>query len=157
MAVSPVLKQRNEWNISGTSIGKTTMRFDHRDSLAALAMIRRDRPRSAWLRLLGQVLQLAEGQGELVRHGERTWASATFSGVRHSIVLSFSGCGAVAVGERFIAAVAVGERFIAALDEHEFDIRGQLVADASVIEVSHDYLPEPRLVAAFELLLLEDI
>jgi hypothetical protein len=112
------------------------MQFDHRDSLAARAMIRRDRPRSAWLRLLGQVLQLAEGQGELVRHGERTWASATFSGVRHSIVLSFSGCDAVAVGERFIAA---------------------LVADASVIEVSHDYLPEPRLVAEFELLLLEDI
>jgi hypothetical protein len=123
------------------------MQFDHRDSLAARAMIRRDRPRSAWLRLLGQVLQLAEGQGELVRHGERTWASATFSGVRHSIVLSFSG----------YDAVAVGERFIAALDEHEFDIPGQLVADASVIEVSHDYLPEPRLVAEFELLLLEDI
>ncbi len=123
------------------------MLHDHRDALAVRATIRRDHPRSAWLRLLGQVLQLAESHGELVRHHERNWASATFSGVRHTIVLSFTGN----------VAVAASERFIAALDEHEFDIPGHLVADASVSEVSQEFLPEPQLVATFELLLLEDL
>ena len=123
------------------------MLYDNRESLAARATIRRDRPRSAWLRLLGQVLQLAEGQAELVRHGERNWASATFAGVRHPIVLSFTGA----------SAVAAGERFIAELSDHEFDIPGQLVADASISEVSQEHLPEPRLIAEFELLLLEDL
>lgn len=127
------------------------MLFDRRSSLMAKADISaemRSAPsRGTWMRLLGQVLKLAEGHADLIRHGERPWASATFSGTRHTIALAFEGA----------AAVAAGERFIADLPEHEFDIAGQLVADANVAEVTHVHVPNLRLEVEIELLLLEDI
>lgn len=105
-------------------------------------------PRSArrpWLRLLSAVMDLAGGKAELVRHGERGWATATFAGTRHTIVLTFDGA----------AAVDVGEAFIDALPEHEFAIPGQLVADAAVVACDHHAQP-PRLQVECEILLLED-
>jgi hypothetical protein len=92
------------------------------------------------------LLTLAGYRGELLRHSERPWASVTFTGVRHSIVLAFTGT----------EGVAAGERLIAALPDHEFAIPRQLVADAAVVSVEHTALPEPRLVTELELLLLED-
>lgn len=123
------------------------MQFDFRDSLQQRATIRGDRTRSSWIRLLGQVLKLAEGHADLVRHAERPWASATFSGTRHTVTLAFEGPQAVAAGERLIAAVG----------DHEFDIPGQLVADAAVTEVTHEHEPQLRLLVDIELLLLDDI
>lgn len=111
------------------------------------AMHRTDRrQRGPWLAVLTALLKLAEGKAELVRHSERAWASVTFSGTRHEVVLAFTGTDAVAAGERLIDA----------LPEHEFAIPGQLVADASVISVEHATLPEPRLVIEAELLLLDE-
>jgi hypothetical protein len=115
-----------------------------------LAML--DRPRTVapvrrpWLQLLAAITDLAGPRGELVRHSERAWASITFSGTRHLMVLAFSGN----------EAIAAGEHFIAALPEHEFAIPRQLVADATVISADHTTLPEPKLVVEIELLLLED-
>ena len=122
------------------------MLFETKSSLRSHAAIHRSPSRSGWMRLLGQVLTLAEGQAELVRHGERPWASATFSGTRNTIALSFDGG----------SAVAAGERLIAALPDHEFDIPGQLVADATVVEVDHRIDP-PMLAVEIEVLLLEDL
>lgn len=102
--------------------------------------------RGPWLPLVSALMELAERKADLVRHSERSWASATFSGTRHEVVLSFAG------GE----AIAAGERFIEALPEHEFAIAGNLVADAAVIAAEHTALPEPRLEVTAELLLLED-
>ena len=102
--------------------------------------------RSPWLRLLSQVMELAEGKGQLVSHAERAWASATFAGSRHTIELAFEGS----------EALKAGERFILALPEHEFAIPGQLVADAAIIEADHSLAHGPRLVVTAELLLLED-
>lgn len=102
--------------------------------------------RETWVKLLSALFQLAEGRTELICHGERPWASATFSGTRHTVVLSFSG-----------EALEVGERFVNQLPEHEFTIPGQLVADASVTEVTHSTIPTPELVVEMELLLLNDI
>ena len=107
---------------------------------------RRPRTPRPWMALLSALLRLAGGKAELVRHAERPWASITFSGSRHSVVLSFSGA----------EAVAAGEEFIAALPEHEFAIPRQLVADAAIAAVEHALLPEPRLTVEAELLLLED-
>lgn len=104
------------------------------------------RRRAPWLAVLAALLKLGEGKAELIRHTECAWASVTFAGTRHTIVLAFSG----------VDAVAAGERLIGALPEHEFAIPGQLVADASVISVEHAMLPEPRLVIEAELLLLEE-
>lgn len=102
--------------------------------------------RRPWMPLLSALLELAEGQGELVRHTERPWASITFSGSRHTVSLAFNGA----------EAVAAGERFLEALPEHEFEISRHLVADAAIVSVVHETLPEPRLSVETELLLLED-
>jgi hypothetical protein len=108
--------------------------------------IRRPRAARPWMALLSALLRLAGSGAELIRHSERPWASVTFSGSRHNIVLAF------AVTE----AVAAGEAFIAALPDHEFTIPRQLVADAAIIAVEHTLLPEARLIVEVELLLLED-
>ena len=102
--------------------------------------------RSPWMQLLSALMALAGGRAELIRHSEQPWASVTFSGSRHTIVLSFSGC----------EAAAAGEAFIDALPDHEFTIPRQLVADAAVITLEHSMLPEPRLQVEVEVLLLED-
>jgi hypothetical protein len=122
------------------------MQYKLRADLELKAAIRRPRPRGNWMRLLGQVLKLAGGHGDLVRHDERPWASVTFSGTRHTIALTFAGADAIAAAE------AVIER----LPDHEFDVPGHLVADAQVREVSHQHLPEQRLSMEIEILLLED-
>jgi hypothetical protein len=102
--------------------------------------------RRPWAPLLSAVIELAGGHTELLRHVERPWASVTFSGTRHTITLAFTGA----------QAVAAGEAFIAALPEHEFAIPRQLVADAAVVAVEHEALPEPKLKVEVELLLVED-
>ena len=97
-------------------------------------------------RLRDALMALGDHRGQVLKHSERAWASITFAGTRHALVLLFAG----------EDAVAAGERFIDALPDHEFTLPGQLVADASVTEVDHRLLPSPRLVVECELLLLED-
>ncbi len=97
-------------------------------------------------RLREALVALGEHRGRVLTHGEKAWASITFAGSRHALALSFAGD----------EAVAAGERFVAALPEHEFALPGQLVADATVVEVDHRLLPHPTLVVRCELLLLED-
>jgi len=107
------------------------------------------RPRSSngtWSRLIEALIALGQGEAELVRHTERVWASATFSGSRHSVVLVFRG----------LSGLDVADVFIEALPEHEFAIPGQLVADASVVEAKITMLPEPCFEVEVEMLLLED-
>ena len=110
----------------------------------------RTRPRKARAdpanRLLGALHALAGGQGIVLRHEERAWASITFSGARHTVTLRFDGD----------AAVAAGEQFIAALPDHEFAIPQRLVADAAIVAVRHALLPEPSLEVECEVLLLDE-
>ncbi len=103
-------------------------------------------PRGVWARLLEALLALSGGHAQLVRHSERPWASATFSGSRHALILTFEG----------VAAVAAAEKFIADLPDHEFTIPGQLVADAAVIAAEQTMLPEPHFTIEVEILLLDD-
>lgn len=107
----------------------------------------RDRSmRRPWVPLLSALLDLAGEKGELLRHSERPWASATFLGTRHTVGLSFTG----------LAGAEAGERFIETLPEHEFTLPRLLVADAKVTSVTHELLPEPKLTVEVELLLLDD-
>jgi hypothetical protein len=102
--------------------------------------------RRPWRALLSAVADLAGGKAELLRHVERPWASVTFAGTRHSIVLAFTG----------EDALTAGDAFMNALPDHEFAIPRQLVADAAVASVEHALLPQPKLTVEVELLLLED-
>lgn len=110
-------------------------------------MARRRTRRTPWMQLLSALLDLAQGEAELVRHAERAWASVTFSGTRHSVVLAFTGP----------AAVAIGEQLIDVLPDHEFAIPGQLVADAAVVRAEHALLPQPRLEVEVEVLMLDEV
>lgn len=96
-------------------------------------------------RLRAAVLELAGGMAQLKHHKEQNWASITFAGTRHSFSLAFEG------GE----AVEAAENFITLLPEHEFTIVGQLVADATIMEVDHCLAP-PKMVVRCELLMLEE-
>jgi hypothetical protein len=125
------------------------MQIDPRTDRAMIEVLDRPSARPArrpWLQLIEAVMALAGGGGKLVRHTERGWASVTFSGTRHTMILAFAG----------IDAIAAGEQFIAAVPDHEFLIPRQLVADAAVVAVEHVALPVPKLTVEIELLLLED-
>jgi hypothetical protein len=122
------------------------MQIDLTSDAAMLSAARRHSRRTPWMPLLSALLELAGGRAELVRHSERSWASVTFSGTRHTVVLAFTGP----------EPVEAGEHFIDALPEHEFAIPRQLVADAAVLRVDHSMLPEPRLEVEVELLLLDE-
>lgn len=122
------------------------MQIDLHADRAMLAATKGHRPRRPRAPLLSPLMDLAGGKADLLRHSERAWASVTFSGTRHSITLAF-------IGEE---AVAAGEAFLAALPDHEFTIPRQIVADASIVRVDHDILPQPRLEVEAELLLIED-
>ena len=93
-----------------------------------------------------QVLALAEGQAQLLGHNERTWASGTYSGARHSLELKFEGADAVAAGERFVAALA----------DHPFAIPKHLVVEAKAPSCETRCAPEPLMTVTAELLLVED-
>ncbi len=99
-----------------------------------------------WQRLLKALMDLCEGQAQLLSHAERPWASVTFAGTRHTVTLRFDG--AEAVGE--------AEQFITNLPEHEFTLPGQLVADAAIVAVDQQCLPQPQITVQAELLLLDE-
>lgn len=92
------------------------------------------------------VLAIGGRLGSVVFHHEKAWSSATFSGVRHTLRIEFDGP----------AAVECGERLVDALAEHEFNIPGQLVADAGVEHVEHRLKGHPRMVVTASLLLMEE-
>lgn len=123
------------------------MQIDLTQDQAMLSTARRVARRSPWMQLLSALLNLAGGRAELVRHSERAWASVTFSGTRHSVVLAF-------VDEDGLAA---GERLIDALPDHEFAIPRQLVADAAIVRVEQAALPRPRLEVELEVLMLDEV
>ena len=101
--------------------------------------------RSAGERLRDAVLALAGEHATLVRAREKSWASITFAGARHTMDLAFDGA----------EAVAAGEALVAALPDHEFAIPRQLVAEASVTAVDHRLDP-PHMTVTCEVLLLEE-
>lgn len=97
-------------------------------------------------RLLRCVREIAGPLAEIITHNEAPWASITFTGARHTVVLRFAGSDAVSDGEAFVAA----------LPDHEFRLRGQLVADASVTRVDHELMPAPLMEVECDILLLDE-
>ena len=82
--------------------------------------------------------------GACVRRTGTRWASATFSGMRHAVVLHFTGADAVAQGR----ALAAG------LDVYEFTLHGHIVADICVVRREER---GGELVLEIEALTVEDV
>ena len=122
--------------------------FDQIELKSAPSRIAALRPRRTLAdRVRAALMQLTGGAGTVLGHEEKAWASVTFSGTRHEVVLAFCGADAVVAGEELI------ER----LPDHEFALPGQLVADATIIKVDHRFGAMERLEVTAVLLLLEDV
>ncbi|TRD12237.1 hypothetical protein FGU71_10430 [Erythrobacter insulae] len=127
----------------------STAQFETKSADAAPThRARRYRPRRSTAdRVREAVLKLTNGRSSLLSHEEKAWASITFSGTRHELMLDFDGK----------ESAAAGENFIANLPEHEFHIPGQLVAEATIREVDHSFSgDDERMVVTAVLLLLEE-
>jgi len=96
--------------------------------------------------LKSAVMNLAGSTASLDHYSERPWASPTFSGARHSLGISFKGKGAC--GQANV--------FIAGFPNHEFDLEGQIVADAAIVNAEYKATPDPRFDVQVELLSLND-
>jgi hypothetical protein len=77
----------------------------------------------------------------------RTWASVTFTGTRHEIVLRFG-------GEQAAEAVAAADRFLADLDGAEFQLRNHILADIAL--VARESMPGGGVRIRIEALTVED-
>lgn len=97
-------------------------------------------------RVRAALMQLTGRSGTVLGHEEKAWASITFAGTRHEVVLEFCG----------VDAVAAGEQLIERLPDHEFALPGQLVADATITKVDHRFGAMERLEVTAVLLLLEE-
>lgn len=97
-------------------------------------------------RVRSGLMQITGGKGTVIGHEETSWASITFAGTRHAVVLEFCGADDVVRGEELI------ER----LPDHEFTLPGQLVADATITKVDHRFGAMERLEVTAVLLLLEE-
>lgn len=91
-------------------------------------------------RVVEAVMAQADGHGEVTEHRAKNWASITFQGQRHKLVMDFEGAAAVEA---------------ARLPDHEFEIPGQLVADAAITAVEH-VASMPALIVHAEILVLEE-
>lgn len=91
---------------------------------------------------------LMQGQGNVISHRERPWASATFVGARHYWTWSICGDDHAALAARVETK----------LPDHEFNIRGHLVADALVTERRVETLSsgETATIVTLEILTLEE-
>lgn len=116
-------------------------------SAPLLGLTRFQRPRRTLAdRVRAALLLITGGDGTVLSHEEKSWASITFSGTRHEVVMEF--CGP--------EAVAAGEELIEQLPDHEFTLPGQLVADATIAKVDHRFGAMERLEVTAVLLLLEE-
>lgn len=80
--------------------------------------------RDPHVRVIAHLVQIGEPDMSVIASSSRPWASATFLGAQHRIVLRFSGADAHSRATCFAEA----------LPEAEFSISGHIVADACVDE-----------------------
>lgn len=102
-------------------------------------------PTSALLHTLRRGVNFVNFTPERLR--SRSWASATFTGVRHEISFRLEGEGANEAADAFLEG----------LEEREFDLRGHILADIAMVSETRMSGPEgPLIRIALEALTIED-
>jgi hypothetical protein len=104
----------------------------------------RPRPTSGQ-RLAQALFDCAGPLARLVRHGETQWASATFTGSRHTFVLRFHGDEAVAAADTLATAIS----------DADIEIQHALVAEITVTAFRQTLLPHPEAEIEISALLLD--
>lgn len=97
--------------------------------------------------LLHEILELCRTKAALLEHRSWHWNSATFNGLRHEILLEFTGHDAI---ER-------GEWLCQILPEHEFRIAGHIVADLTVADKVYQGSSPAILTLKIHALTVEDL
>ncbi|MGQ2942206.1 MAG: hypothetical protein ACT6Q7_16090 [Blastomonas fulva] len=95
--------------------------------------------------LIRAILSLARGDAELEEHRGTSWASATFTGMRHVMRLRFNGDQAVQTAQ-WLARM---------LPEHEFAFSGHLVADIAITDTHRRSEGMPIMTLVIEALTVE--
>ncbi len=93
----------------------------------------------------GTIHEHCNPHARLVRHGETQWASATFTGSRHTFVLRFQGSEAIAAAEHLVAAIS----------DADIEIQRALIAEITVNRFSQTLLPHPEAEIEVSALLLD--
>jgi hypothetical protein len=83
---------------------------------------------TALLRALSASFAAFEGTFRIEQLTSRSWASVTFSGARHRVVLSLEGAGAGAAADAFLEN----------MEEAEFDLGGHILADIALVGEERD-------------------
>jgi hypothetical protein len=83
---------------------------------------------TAFLRSVRAAFAAFQGSFTLHELVSRSWASVTFSGARHRIAFSLVGGGATEAADAFLGT----------LGEAEFDLRGHILADISLVGEARD-------------------
>ncbi|MEO1045812.1 MAG: hypothetical protein AAFX04_10265 [Pseudomonadota bacterium] len=96
--------------------------------------------------LVHELIAMTRGQAQLRFHEGYDWASATFTGMRHRLALTFTGTESVAAGHD------LAER----LESHEFALNRHVVIDIHVTHRVERHEGEPTLLLEIEALTLED-
>jgi len=104
------------------------------------------RPRlTSGQRLAQALFDRAGPLARLVRHGETQWASATFTGSRHTFVLRFQGAEAIAAAEALTMAIS----------DADIEIQRALIAEITVTAFRQTLLPHPEAEIEVSALLLD--
>jgi hypothetical protein len=109
-------------------------------------MIHRKVVRDAATGLIKALMELSDGSAQLIQHRGSSWASATFTGMRHIMELMFEGNEAIGKGDHIAEIIA----------EHEFMIAGHIVADIAIAEMFRRQEGDPVLTMKIEALTVED-
>ncbi|MEM1132624.1 MAG: hypothetical protein AAGH53_06795 [Pseudomonadota bacterium] len=96
--------------------------------------------------LIRELIEMTDGAAQLRFHEGHDWASATFTGMRHRLALTFSGSDGVSIGH------LLADR----LEEHEFSLKRHVVIDIHVAHRVERHEGEPTLLLEIEALTVED-
>jgi len=148
-ATAPIAKPLGEHFMNKTG-SRPTMWRNSDETRPAPHHSERDRPGhrprvTSGQRMAQALFDLAGPLARLVRHGETQWASATFTGARHTFVLRFQGA----------LAVADAEALTLAISDDEVAIAGALIAEITVTRFTQTLLPEPEAEIEVSVLLLD--
>lgn len=86
---------------------------------------------SSWRQIESAIERISNGKAKVISHAEKPWASPTFTGSRHELLLSFEG----------EEGALIGEAMRLELPNNELVLPGHTVADVAIAWTHHQAKP----------------